>query len=433
MPSAVAGSVTAVRIVQTTVTQALRLALSAAATILIARTLQPEGRGAYAMITTTATIAIVAGHLSMNKSQIAMWHKPALHRFLAANGLVMGIILGALSALCTFQVVVAFGLPVSELLLVTLLAVPFGVASINLAGIALLQFRTGLANRSVVASALALALPVATLAVMNRLTLTGAVIAWTVSTMVPSVLFVRSLGLAGMQGKASLAWRQLGLSSRYHIGLLAQHLLLNVDIFLLNALISPAEVGLYAVAGAFMALAWVPTDAITQVTLHRQAVEDEPDASRVTARALRFNLLLSSLAIAGLAIASPVLIPLLYGPAYAGSVAPLLLLAPGAVALSLARPAEQFLVRLGRPLTMALIPVVALAGNVAMNVVLVPRWGASGAAVSASVSYAVVAGTKVAWFARASGAGWRELLPQASDLRAAAALLPLPGRAAPKP
>ncbi|MGP3920749.1 lipopolysaccharide biosynthesis protein [Nonomuraea sp. 10N515B] len=400
--------------------------------ILIARTLAPEGRGIYALVITTATIAIVAGHLSVNKSQIAMWLDPARHPFLAANSLILGLISGVLSGLCTFGILIVFAsVTVPDLLAIALLAVPFSVASINLSGIALLQSRISLVNRAVVTWALALSLPVLALKAMGCLTITNAVICWTMSAAARFIIVVGPLGCFGLRGKASLARQQLALSSRYHIGVLAQHLLLTLDIFLLNTLVSPTEVGLYAVAGGFLALAWVPTDAISQVALHRQATEDEPDACQVTARALRYNILFSSLVVAAMAVMSPVLIPLLYGNAYAASVKPLLLLAPGVIALSVVRLADQFLIRLDRPLTLAVIPVGALALNIALNAVLIPRWGASGAAISASCSYIALAFIEVLWFARTAGIDRRDLIPRVSDLRSAAAFLLLVVRRTP--
>ncbi|WP_171074402.1 lipopolysaccharide biosynthesis protein [Nonomuraea basaltis] len=358
----------------------------------------------------------------MNKSQIAMWLEPTRHRFLAANGLILGLISGVVSGFCAFCILVVVApVPAPNLLVIALLAVPFSVASINLNGIALLQSRTSLVNRAVVTWALALSLPVLALKVMGCLTITNAVICWTMSAAVRFVFIAVSLGCSGLRGKALLARQQLALSSRYHIGVVAQHLLLTLDIFLLNTLVTPTQVGLYAVAGGFLALAWVPTDAIAQVALHRQATEDQPDACKVTAHALRYNVLFSTLVVAAMAIMSPVLIPLLYGNAYAHSVTPLFLLAPGVIALSVVRPVEQFLIRLDRPLTLAVIPVGALAMNIALNAVLIPRWGASGAAISASCSYIVLAFTEVLWFARVTGTDRQALMPRISDLRFAAA------------
>ncbi|WP_371784568.1 lipopolysaccharide biosynthesis protein [Streptosporangium subroseum] len=432
MPRVPSMSVTLTGAVQTTASHLLRLTLAALTGVLIARTLQPEGRGVYAMIATTGGIAIVIGSLSIGRSQIALWPDGARHRTLTGNGLLLGLILGVASALVTLAIVITFvPLTAPHLLVVALLAVPFGVAAVNLNGIALLRSRIGLANRTVVASALVLNVPVLVLAAIGHLTVTAVVVCWTAAIAVPFWLLLGPLGLRAMRVEAALARRQLALSCRYHVGVVASHLLLSADIFLLSALVSPAEVGLYTVGTAFLTFARVPADAVTQIALPRQAIPDERAARDVTARVLRVNLLISSTLVGTLAIVSPVLIPLLYGAAFARSVAPLLLLAPGVIALSLIRPVEQYLVRLGRPMTMTAIAFGALATNLALNAVLIPRWGARGAALSATVSYTAMLAAEVVWFARAASAGVRELLPQVSDLRSMVSMLSGAGRTPP--
>ncbi|MFI7044499.1 lipopolysaccharide biosynthesis protein [Streptosporangium sandarakinum] len=419
------------RVVQTMVSQALPLALAAMAGVFLARALQPEGRGVYATITTTAGIAIALGHLSVGRSQMVFWPARERRRFLVGNALILGLALGLAAGLVALGAVLALiPLPAPHLMIMALAAVPFGVAAVNLKGILLLRSQNGLVNRSVVTAALVLYLPILTLAVLGRLTLPIVVVCWSISTVVPFALFVRSLGRSAVRGEAALAREQLSLSGRYHIGPVAFHLLLTVDVLLLNAFVSPAEVGLYTTAMAFLSLARIPTDAMAQVTLPHQAVEDESSAQGATLRTIRLNLLLSSISVGALAVASPTLIPLLYGAPFAGSVTPLLFLATGMVAWSLLRPVEQYLVRLRRPMTMASVAVGALTANLGMNAVLIPRYGAAGAALASSVSYTAMAVVEVLWFARTAGAGARDLLPRPSDLRSVVSLLSCAGRGA---
>ncbi|MEV4299045.1 lipopolysaccharide biosynthesis protein [Microbispora rosea] len=397
--------------------QALPLALAAVAGVFLARCLQPEGRGVYATITTTAGIAIVLGHLSVGRSQIALWPLLDRYRPLAGNAAILGLALGLASAAVTFGVVTALHLvPAPALMAMALLAVPFGVAVVNLKGIALLEGRVGLANKSVVTAAVVQYVPVLVMAVTGTATLPTVIACWAVATILPFALFVRPLGLPA-PGDAALARRQLAMSGRFHPGTMALHLLLTVDVPLLGALVTPAEVGLYTVAASLLSLSRVPTDALAQITLSRQAVRDEADARRVTARTIRLTLLLSCAAVGALTCASPLLVPLVYGPAFAASVGPLLAFAPGAVAWSVLRPLEQYLVRLGRPITMTAIAAGALASNLALNAVLIPLWGARGAGLASTLSYGAMVAVEAGWFARVAGLGAADLLPGPGDVR----------------
>ncbi|MEV6859375.1 polysaccharide biosynthesis C-terminal domain-containing protein [Streptosporangium subroseum] len=398
--------------------QVIRVILAAVTGVLIARTLQPEGRGVYAVIATTAATAIAVGHLSMEKTQIALWANSSRHRLLTTNGLILGLILGSVSALVTLAVIAGSGASVTlSLLALALLAAPFGVAAINLQGILLLQSRMGTVNRFGVVSALTQCLPLLFLVVTGHVTVTGVIVCWAASTVVPFVLSIRALWPISLRWEGGLLRRQLGMASKYHIGLVAYHLLLTVDVLLLNALHSAAEVGIYTVAVTVLSLMRIPAEAITQLALPRQATGDTRDAEQVTARTLRLNLLLSSAFIGVLAAVSPWLVPLVYGLSFAGSVAPLLGLAPGMIALTLVRPAEQYLVRLGQPIGMVSIAVAALSANVLLNLLMIPRWGAVGAALASTAAYILMTSLELTWFARSAGIPVSALLPRTAEIR----------------
>ncbi|MBB4935778.1 O-antigen/teichoic acid export membrane protein [Streptosporangium album] len=396
----------------------LRLVLATGTGILIARTLQPESRGIYAVITTAALIAMTIGQLSLDRSQIALWPDASRRHFLMGNGLLLGLILGVVSASVTFIATALFvPLPAPYLLVIAMLPVPFGIAWTNLQGILLLQSRTRLVNGAGVLTGLVQFLPILVFTVTDSLTVTVVIVCWAISTVAPFLLFLYVLRHSALCGDAALARRQLALSGRYHIGRVALYLHMTADVLLLNALASPSEVGLYTVAVSILSLTQVPTEAVRQVCLPGQTVENDRDAGNTTVRALRFNLMFSAIVIIALIVTSPVLVPLVYGSVYAGSVAPLLALAIGSLALAPLRVVEQYLIRLARPMTMTTIAIAALIVNLALNAVLIPHWGAVGAGLASSASYTAMVAVEITWFIRVSKIRAREMLPQISDLR----------------
>lgn len=406
------------KVMQAVASRVIRVLLAAVTGVLIARTLQPEGRGTYAIIATMAGTAIVIGHFSVERTQISLWADEARRYRLAVNSLLLGLILGSLTAIVGMMLALAGVMPTtSPLLYLALLAVPFGAVTTNLRGIALLRSEMGVVNRATVVSALTQCLPLMILTVTGNVTVTSVIVWWTISMTVPSLLFIQKLRFPSLRGEMRLACHQLALGSRYHVGLVAFHLLLTVDVLLLHALDSATAVGLYTVAVTVLDLARIPSEAIAQVALPRQAGGDLSDAAQVTARTIRLGLLLSVAFIGMLAVASPTLIPLLYGQSYAGSVAPLLALAPGMVALFLMRPVEQYLVRLVRPIAMTAITVCGVAANVLLNLVWIPRWGAVGAALASTVTYIAMAALEISWFALSAGIPKSSLLPCLADVR----------------
>ncbi|MEV0202168.1 polysaccharide biosynthesis C-terminal domain-containing protein [Nonomuraea sp. NPDC050691] len=402
---------------RTLATRGVRLGLETVTGVIIARTLQPEGRGVYAVISTAAFAAIVVGHLSLEKSQITLWEDRSRHQPLATNGLILGLILGSLSALGALGIVALSGSPGGLVLWVLALAVvPLGAASVNLNGIMTLQSRMDVVNRKSLLAALARCLPILALAILGHLTLTGVIVCWALSIALPFVLVVGGIRPISLRVDRALVRRQLGLSGRYHVGWVALYLIVTIDVPLLSALDSPAAVGIYTVAVTVMTLTRIPCETITQIALPKQASRDVDEAKHVTVRALRLILLVSSAFVVVLVAASPWMIPLVYGESFAGSVAPLLALAPGTVALMLIRAVEQHLVRLERPLTMTAVSVGVLCANVLLNLVMIPRWGAVGAALASTVTYIAMAVLEISRFARLTGLPVRALVPGRAEV-----------------
>jgi O-antigen/teichoic acid export membrane protein len=80
------------------------------------------------------------------------------------------------------------------------------------------------------------------------------------------------------------------------------------------------------------------------------------------------------------------LIELLYGSGYGPAVTPLRFLGVGVVFLGINNLAASLMIARDRPLAFAAVGAAALVGNVALNVVLIPEYGADGAAFTAALS-----------------------------------------------
>jgi O-antigen/teichoic acid export membrane protein len=100
-------------------------------------------------------------------------------------------------------------------------------------------------------------------------------------------------------------------------------------------------------------------------------------------------------------IGAPLLIPALFGHDFRHAARPLAFLLPGIVAYAPVSILVVYLsVRCGRPRLSLAVAVVGLVVTASASVVLIPRHGASGAALASTIGY--VAGGGLAWlfFAR---------------------------------
>jgi O-antigen/teichoic acid export membrane protein len=405
----------------TVLTCAAKFSLGAVSTVVVARALGPDRRGAYAVLVTIATVALVLGNLSVESAHTSLWSRAADRRAVAANALALGLGMGWVCAIATAVTAAldptALPVPDHALLLVALLSIPCNMTAAFLGNVLTLSGRIRVVNWGGLISVCVYCGTLVLLTAAGMLTLGWVIVMWTVSAAVPPAVAVAAVRPRLRDGDPALARRALGMGLRYHPGYISLYLLLRIDILILNALTSRTAVGLYSVAVMLMDLTRTAADSIAQVTLHQQMGGDHDSAIALTVRTTRLATLLATGSVGLMCAAAPFLIPAVYGPAFARSVAPLLALAPGLIALGATRTLGSFLLRLHRPLLTSGLAFGALAANVALNLFLIPVWGIVGCALVSSVSYCALAGLQMAWFVRVTGVPYRRFVPGPAEVR----------------
>lgn len=167
--------------------------------------------------------------------------------------------------------------------------------------------------------------------------------------------------------------------------------LYHVDILLLKPMVGSVETSNYKVALTMAEFLWFVPTAIQMTLLHSTSnmwSNDEDDVvTRLSSRVTRYTALLVGLMAVGLAALADIAVPLYFSAKYADAVTPLLLLLPGAIGFSLARP----LLAIGQGKGDLWIPIgatgAAAAINLGLNLLLIPTYGVRGAAVATSIGY----------------------------------------------
>ncbi|MGV8932445.1 MAG: lipopolysaccharide biosynthesis protein [Luteimonas sp.] len=167
-----------------------------------------------------------------------------------------------------------------------------------------------------------------------------------------------------------------------------------VDLMMMGLTASKSEVAIYAVAARFLQPVVIAIGAATTVLIPSllEQLASGSDARRVSLMlrgTARTMLSVAVLALFGLWLIAPWLLGL-FGPHYHSALRPLLILVCGQVAASVFGPAVAVAAFTGRPHVAVLSLCLGITINGALNLGLVPRWGASGAA------FATAAGTTVA-------------------------------------
>ncbi|MBI3667177.1 MAG: polysaccharide biosynthesis C-terminal domain-containing protein [Acidobacteria bacterium] len=211
-------------------------------------------------------------------------------------------------------------------------------------------------------------------------------------------------------------WKELASYSVVsHAGNILQFLVQRVDVFMVGVMLDVRAVGLYSVGYGVAELLLLLPQRLGTLYLPRMAAQD---GSMGKAEEVRLS---SSLVFVGTVIAAvflsliaPLGIRLLYGEAFAPSVAPFLLLLPGICAMATCCILAAYLAGVGKVKINTAIAAVGVVSNVLLNLVLIPRFGISGAAIASSLTYCTEAFLFIAAASRVTRARPISMLTSAS-------------------
>jgi len=403
--------------------------LGLATSIVLARLLPVHDRGLYAVATELAAFAVVIGQ--------AGWAPTAIYRLRRENAppdavataalTVWLVISAALVGTCLAGRDVLFDrmFPADEplVLYLALAIVPFQLLGLLFTGLArglnlfslhnLYQLLFALLSVVIIGLALLVG-DQRTVVALSALLLVHAIVALGLL-----VLVLRHTGL-----RLRFPSLEIRASASFGLKTYLQSVLLNVhqraDIFILVYLLDdPAPVALYAVAVGLVNRARIIPNSIATTMFPTAADIVGPELGRFVARVLRHSTFWMVLTVVSLALIGPILVPLLFGSNYADSVAPFMALLPGVASLAAYMVIARYFTARNLHQVNLGIQTVAVALNITLNFVLIPRYGIVGAGLSSLASYGLQGLLGLIFFVWSTGESWRAcLVLDGSDLRA---------------
>lgn len=165
----------------------------------------------------------------------------------------------------------------------------------------------------------------------------------------------------------------------------------SIDVILLGFFLPPEAVGVYFAATRIVQFVLFAQYATSAATAQRFA-DAEARGDRVTltilvTRTARLTGLITLLASLGVLAAAPLLLRL-FGPGFSASLGVLAILVGGILAQSAFGPAEDVLNMLGAERVCALVSLAALGVAFVLNLVLIPQFGVTGAAIAMALAAA---------------------------------------------
>jgi O-antigen/teichoic acid export membrane protein len=187
----------------------------------------------------------------------------------------------------------------------------------------------------------------------------------------------------------ALAQRIAAYGLRAQIGGIMTVLNLRLDFIILSVLAGPAVLGVYAIASKFAELVKVPGMALTYVLYPRYSQAGPARAGADARRLLPRVGVPIAVAVAPLWLAAGWLIPALYGSRFDHAVTPARIILVGLVLEGVAGVITAYLYGIGRPGLNSSAMGAGLAVTVLLDVLLIPSFGSTGAAVASASSYLV--------------------------------------------
>jgi O-antigen/teichoic acid export membrane protein len=401
-------------------TQVLHALGAMVAGIMVARTIGPTGTGTLSVVVALGSIAVLLASFGVHQSSIYFLGRPGVDReAVMANAAVFGLVGGLAAAGGLAAVGVIFRRQLLDqigvgIFLLYVTAVPFTYFSEFARRIVLGNARIGMYTAPDIIEGLGLMLGTgAVLLLLGRdlVALVAVRVLIEVSIALALAAYLRHwIGFALKPARALLR-AQVAYGLRNYVGSLLWLVLLQSDLILCNGFLGSGQTGVYSVAVSLGLPVTLLAGVIGTLTFQRAAIDpSRPSRVANANRVVRLLVPITLLGAGALALASRPLVDLLYGPAFRGSVAALLLLLPGLCALTVETVLMNFMAAEGSPSIIYRAPLIGVVVNLVANLFVIPRWGIDGAAATSTVGYGIVFVLVLRFYLRWTGSRPRDLV-----------------------
>jgi O-antigen/teichoic acid export membrane protein len=376
-----------------------------AMTVVVARTLGPEGRGLYASAAAVAAIGVQLGSLglhSANAYQVA--RDRSLLPVLIGNSLGVSIAFGSAIAFGGWVLYSVLGPATNGTVwAVALATIPIGLALLLLQHLLLGSGEIRAYN------AIELGTRLAGVGTVTALFAAGLV---SVEAYLAAAAGVFAMGLvasgrrllAAASGRVKASAPVLGKLLRY--GLKAwtasffAFLLLRIDLLQVQSMLGSQSAGYYSVAVALADMLYLLPAAVGLVLFPRLAAMTDRSAKLALVRTTGGAIIVAMLVLAGLSVvAGEAAITLLFGEEFTAAASAFAILSVGMVFYGVNNVVSSYLAAEGFPMVSVVVWIAAVLFVIPANVVLIPELGVEGAAWTSVAGYAMVLGVQTLYMA----------------------------------
>ena len=390
----------------TILVQVFQLATLVAITILVTRVTGAHGRGVYTLVVSVAGLSAMvtgfgiswAGIYYIGKRQFPL--ADVVSTLLTVSSVAAGVTMAILAAAYVLFRPTYFHemTPTQAVIMVTLTAF-FQLATTTSSIVLGLNRPFEYAGLNAIQVVAALVIQVI-LALAGSLTATSALVALTVGVMMSVVL---GLVLVAREAPIRFGFDSRILRSFLSFGIrgYAANLMMTVsyrlDALIVNGLSGVVSLGYYSVATAIAEGLWYGANGLALVLFPHISSLEKKEADRITPVVCRNAIFFTLIGAVVMFVISRQLILTIFGPAMIPAVQPLWLLLPGIVTLTVAKIITSYLSGIGKPIYSTYLAAGSMILTVALDLLLIPRYGISGAAAASSIVYTCTAAASISW------------------------------------
>jgi O-antigen/teichoic acid export membrane protein len=403
----------------TTLIQFVQLVALIGTTILVTRVTGAHGRGVYTLVSSVATLASMITALGVSWAGIYYIGKRLFPLADVAStvltvSMVSGgaAVAGVAAVYLLFQHSYFYELSTTQAFIMLALTALFQVTTASASIVLGMNRPVSYASVSLTQWAVSFAIQVG-LGIAGSLTATSALLALAIGAAISSgfglVLVRREVPLRlSVDMKILRSFLNFGI--RGYAANLMMFLNYRLDSLIVNGLSGVVSLGYYSIATSMAETLWYGANGFALVMFPHVSSLERKEADRVTPVVCRNAVFMTFVGAVVMFVVSRQLVLFVFGSSMLPALHPLWLLLPGIVTLTASKVISSYLSGIGKPTYSTYIAAGTVTLTIALDLLLIPRYGISGAAAASSIVYTCTAVASVAIFRYESGATLLETL-----------------------
>jgi O-antigen/teichoic acid export membrane protein len=397
--------------------QVLSLVLILLSNILITRVLGPEGKGVISLLLAFPIVTVLFSIVGLDEastyflgskkyeySEVLGW---AILNTLIISIISIGILIILRNWLATS---VIKNIPI-EFLMVAIFCLPFQIFFQY--ECAILLGKKNIFGYNLLTILRNLLLLLAQLVLIIKYGLRGGVysilLGFAISTLA-GILLIRKLGKPKFPRQFDFEKKSISYGSRSVLGLVFHYLTRRLDLFIINFFLNTAQVGFYSISLMLSELPWYIPQAFGTVLFPVVSGMEKPEAHRFSALICRNTIFITVIACLLLAIIATPVIGIFFTAKFYPALIPFYINLPRTVALGIARVLGGNFQGTGKPEYGTMMAFVSFAITLILDLILIPRWGITGAAIATTIANTISVGFGLYIFTKSSKIGLGEIL-----------------------